>query len=41
MFPLVKNGEANYYQIGIVSYGIGKNLKKNLFLELTSHVFYN
>ncbi|CAG9797695.1 unnamed protein product [Chironomus riparius] len=23
MFPLVKNGEANYYQIGIVSYGIG------------------
>ncbi|XP_070505081.1 venom protease-like [Chironomus tepperi] len=23
MFPLVKNGEANYFQIGIVSYGIG------------------
>ena len=24
MFPFVKNGEANYFQIGIVSYGIGK-----------------
>ena len=26
MFPLVKNGEGFYYQIGVVSYGIGKIL---------------
>lgn len=37
MFPIVKNGEAYYYQIGVVSYGIGKIIKHFISIPLIDH----